>query len=90
MPPVRAMSASWRSAITTGSASGSCRPGRQFASQLAFDGWQVAIGVGELGGDRAGAVNDVGLTTVWLCPSDTISGQTIVVDGGMLGAMHFG
>jgi 3-oxoacyl-[acyl-carrier protein] reductase len=33
---------------------------------------------------------DIAAATVLLCRSDTISGQTIVVDGGMPGAMNFG
>ncbi len=39
---------------------------------------------------KVGSAADIAAATVMLCQADTISGQTIVVDGGMPGAMNFG
>ena len=39
---------------------------------------------------KVGSAVDIGAATVLLCRADTITGQTIVVDGGMPGAMNFG
>ncbi|MFT7602381.1 MAG: 3-oxoacyl-[acyl-carrier protein] reductase [Acidimicrobiales bacterium] len=39
---------------------------------------------------RVGSAVDIAAATVMLCQADTISGQTIVVDGGLPGAMNFG
>ena len=39
---------------------------------------------------RVGSAIDIADATVMLCRADTITGQTIVVDGGMPGAMNFG
>lgn len=39
---------------------------------------------------RVGSAADVAAATVMVCRADTITGQTIVVDGGMPGAMNFG
>lgn len=39
---------------------------------------------------KVGSAEDVADATVLLCRADTITGQTIVVDGGMPGAMNFG
>ena len=39
---------------------------------------------------RVGSAVDIADATVMLCRADTITGQTIVVDGGMPGAMNFG
>lgn len=39
---------------------------------------------------RVGSATDIAAATVMLCTADTITGQTIVVDGGMPGAMNFG
>lgn len=39
---------------------------------------------------KVGSAADIAAATVMLCEADTISGQTIVVDGGMPGAMNFG
>lgn len=39
---------------------------------------------------RVGSAGDIADATVMLCRADTITGQTIVVDGGMPGAMNFG
>lgn len=39
---------------------------------------------------KVGSAVDIAAATVLLCQADTISGQTIVVDGGMPGAMNFG
>ena len=39
---------------------------------------------------RVGSAEDIAAATVMLCQSDTITGQTIVVDDGMPGAMNFG
>ncbi|MCP4085303.1 MAG: SDR family oxidoreductase [Actinomycetia bacterium] len=39
---------------------------------------------------RVGSAEDIAAATVMLCGADTITGQTIVVDGGMPGAMNFG
>jgi 3-oxoacyl-[acyl-carrier protein] reductase len=39
---------------------------------------------------RVGSAADVAAATVLLCRADTITGQTLVVDGGMPGAMNFG
>jgi 3-oxoacyl-[acyl-carrier protein] reductase len=39
---------------------------------------------------RVGSAEDIARATVLLCRADTITGQTIVVDGGMPGAMNFG
>jgi len=39
---------------------------------------------------RVGSAADIASATVMLCQADTITGQTIVVDGGMPGAMNFG
>jgi len=39
---------------------------------------------------RVGSAEDIAAATVMLCAADTITGQTIVVDGGMPTAMNFG
>lgn len=39
---------------------------------------------------KVGSALDIADATVLLCRADTITGQTIVVDGGMPGAMNFG
>ena len=39
---------------------------------------------------KVGSAEDIADATVLLCRADTITGQTIVVDGGMPGAMNFG
>src|SRR5215211_6260809 len=39
---------------------------------------------------KVGSPADIADATVLLCHADTITGQTIVVDGGMPGAMNFG
>ena len=39
---------------------------------------------------KVGSAVDIADVTVMLCRADTITGQTIVVDGGMPGAMNFG
>jgi 3-oxoacyl-[acyl-carrier protein] reductase len=39
---------------------------------------------------KVGSAVDIADATVLLCRADTITGQTIVVDGGMPGAMNFG
>ena len=39
---------------------------------------------------KVGSAIDIAAATVLLCRADTITGQTIVVDGGMPGAMNFG
>ncbi len=39
---------------------------------------------------RVGSAEDIAAATVLLCRADTITGQTLVVDGGMPGAMNFG
>lgn len=39
---------------------------------------------------RVGSPVDIADATVMLCRAETITGQTIVVDGGMPGAMNFG
>lgn len=39
---------------------------------------------------KVGSAIDIANATVMLCQADTITGQTIVVDGGMPGAMNFG
>ena len=39
---------------------------------------------------KVGSAADIAAATVLLCQADTITGQTIVVDGGMPGAMNFG
>jgi len=39
---------------------------------------------------KVGSPTDIADATVLLCRADTITGQTIVVDGGMPGAMNFG
>ncbi len=39
---------------------------------------------------KVGSAVDIAAATVMLCQADTISGQTIVVDGGMPAAMNFG
>jgi 3-oxoacyl-[acyl-carrier protein] reductase len=39
---------------------------------------------------KVGSAADIADATVLLCRADTITGQTIVVDGGMPGAMNFG
>jgi NAD(P)-dependent dehydrogenase (short-subunit alcohol dehydrogenase family) len=39
---------------------------------------------------RVGSAADIAAATVLLCRSDTTTGQTLVVDGGMPGAMNFG
>ena len=39
---------------------------------------------------KVGSARDIADATVLLCRADTITGQTIVVDGGMPGAMNFG
>jgi len=39
---------------------------------------------------RVGSAADIASATVMVCQADTITGQTIVVDGGLPGAMNFG
>ena len=39
---------------------------------------------------KVGSPADIAAATVLLCRADTITGQTLVVDGGMPGAMNFG
>ena len=39
---------------------------------------------------KVGSPSDIADATVLLCRADTITGQTLVVDGGMPGAMNFG
>jgi 3-oxoacyl-[acyl-carrier protein] reductase len=39
---------------------------------------------------RVASAADIAAATVLLCRADSITGQTLVVDGGMPGAMHFG
>jgi 3-oxoacyl-[acyl-carrier protein] reductase len=39
---------------------------------------------------KVGSAVDIADATVLLCRADTITGQTLVVDGGMPGAMNFG
>ncbi len=39
---------------------------------------------------RVGSAEDVAAATVMLCRADTVTGQTVVVDGGMPQAMNFG
>jgi len=39
---------------------------------------------------KVGSPQDIADATVLLCRADTITGQTLVVDGGMPGAMNFG
>ena len=39
---------------------------------------------------KVGSAADIAEATVLLCRADTITGQTLVVDGGMPGAMNFG
>lgn len=39
---------------------------------------------------QVGSATDIAKATVMLCEADTITGQTIVVDGGTPGAMRFG
>ncbi len=39
---------------------------------------------------RVGSADDIAAATVMLCEAETITGQTIVVDGGMPQAMNFG
>ena len=39
---------------------------------------------------KVGSADDIAAAAVMLCRADTITGQTIVVDGGMPGAMNFG
>lgn len=39
---------------------------------------------------RVGSATDIASAAVMVCKADTITGQTIVVDGGMPGAMNFG
>ena len=49
----------------------------------------LAAGRGAVLG-KVGSALDIADATVMLCRADTITGQTIVVDGGMPGAMNFG
>ena len=39
---------------------------------------------------KVGSADDIAAASVMLCRADTITGQTLVVDGGMPGAMNFG
>jgi 3-oxoacyl-[acyl-carrier protein] reductase len=39
---------------------------------------------------RVASATDIASATVMLCQADTITGQMIVVDGGLPGAMNFG
>jgi 3-oxoacyl-[acyl-carrier protein] reductase len=39
---------------------------------------------------RVGSADDIAAATVMLCRAETVTGQTLVVDGGMPGAMNFG
>jgi 3-oxoacyl-[acyl-carrier protein] reductase len=39
---------------------------------------------------RVGSADDIAAATVMLCRAETVTGQTLVVDGGVPGAMNFG
>jgi 3-oxoacyl-[acyl-carrier protein] reductase len=39
---------------------------------------------------RVGSAADIASAAVMVCQADTITGKTIVVDGGIPGAMNFG
>jgi 3-oxoacyl-[acyl-carrier protein] reductase len=39
---------------------------------------------------KVGSADDIAAATVMLCRAETVTGQTLVVDGGMPGAMNFG
>jgi 3-oxoacyl-[acyl-carrier protein] reductase len=39
---------------------------------------------------RVGSAVDIAAATVMLCRADTVTGQSLVVDGGMPSAMNFG
>jgi 3-oxoacyl-[acyl-carrier protein] reductase len=62
--------------------------GTRMARRLPPDVVDAARGQAVLG--QGGSAVDIAAATVLLCRADTISGQTIVVDGGMPAAMNFG
>jgi 3-oxoacyl-[acyl-carrier protein] reductase len=62
--------------------------GTRMAQRLPPDVVDAARGQAVLG--QGGSAVDIAAATVLLCRADTISGQTIVVDGGMPAAMNFG
>ena len=62
--------------------------GTRMANRLPDDVAEGARGQAVLG--RVGSATDIASATVMLCQADSITGQTIVVDGGMPGAMNFG
>ena len=39
---------------------------------------------------KVGSADDIAAATIMLCRAETVTGQTLVVDGGMPGAMNFG
>jgi 3-oxoacyl-[acyl-carrier protein] reductase len=62
--------------------------GTRMAQRLPLEVVDAARGQAVLG--KVGSAVDIAAATVLLCRADTISGQTIVVDGGMPAAMNFG
>ena len=78
------------------------RDGQRFGVEIAYS-FEGRIEDGELMPERVadgarqaavlgqvGSAIDIANATVMLCQADTITGQTIVVDGGSPGAMNFG
>lgn len=62
--------------------------GTRLANRIPDDVAEAARKQAVLG--RVGSAADIASATVMVCQADTITGQTIVVDGGMPGAMNFG
>ena len=62
--------------------------GTRMAKRLPDDVTEAARQQAVLG--RVGSAADIASATLMVCQADTITGQTIVVDGGMPGAMNFG
>ena len=77
------LSRSYEQLFETGIAGEVCHPRESIRLGNARTGETAVLG-------RVGSAEDIAAATVMLCGSDTITGQTIVVDGGMPTAMNFG
>jgi 3-oxoacyl-[acyl-carrier protein] reductase len=62
--------------------------GTRMANRLPDEVTEAARQQAVLG--RVGSAADIASAAVMVCQADTITGKTIVVDGGIPGAMNFG